>query len=130
MTISVIVRELNEGVKRIYLEMQSMGLPEPEFIETEQNFKVTLRNNIAERMSHISPESEVKSAEKSAGKKQKTAEKIKDLMRQSPEITTIELAEHLGITQSGIEKQISKMKKSGDITRKGGDKGGNWIVLK
>ena len=125
-----IVKELNEGVKRIYLEMQSMGLPEPEFVETEQNFKVILRNNLAERMAQASPESEVKSVEKSAEKKQKSAEKIKVLMRQSPEITTIELAEHLGITQSGIEKQISKMKKAGDIIREGGDKGGKWVVLK
>ena len=63
-------------------------------------------------------------------KKQKSAEKIKVLMRQFPEITTLELAEHLGITQSGIEKQISKMKKSAEIIRQGGDKGGKWIVLK
>lgn len=81
-------------------------------------------------MSQVSPESEVKSVEKSAEKKLKSAEKIKVLMRQSPEITTSELAEYLGITQSGIEKQISKMKRSGDITREGGDKGGKWIVLK
>ena len=49
-------------------------------------------------------------------------------MRQSPEITTIELAEHLGITQSGIEKQISKMRKAGDIIREGDVL--NWVKNK
>ena len=125
-----IVRELNEGVKRIYHEMQSMGLPAPEFVETEHNFKVILRNNIASRISHPSSESVEKSAEKSAEKKLKTAEKINLLMSHNPTITTLELSVEIGITESGVEKQIKKLKDAGDICRDGGDNGGKWIVLK
>lgn len=131
-----IVRELNEGVKRIYLEMQEAGLPAPEFIETEQNFKVILRNNLTERMAQSSAEDtdkkgEGKSKEKGKEKsKEKSKEKIKRLMIENPSITIAELSEAVGLSVGGIEKQIRNMKKLEEITRDGGDKGGKWIILK
>lgn len=44
------VRELNEGVKKIYSDMAAAGLPAPEFVETPNTVKLILRNNIDERM--------------------------------------------------------------------------------
>jgi len=46
------VRELNEGVKKIYSDMIDAGLPEPEYIETPNTVKLILRNNIDERTAH------------------------------------------------------------------------------
>lgn len=46
------VRELNEGVKKIYSDMADAGLPAPEYIETPNTVKLVLRNNIDERMAH------------------------------------------------------------------------------
>ena len=46
------VRELNEGVKKIYSDMAEAGLPEPEYIETPNTVRLILRNNIDERMAH------------------------------------------------------------------------------
>lgn len=46
------VRELNEGVKKIYSDMADAGLPAPEFIETPNTVKLILRNNIDERTAH------------------------------------------------------------------------------
>ena len=46
------VRELNEGVKKIYSDMVEAGLPAPEFIETPNTVKLILRNNIDERTAH------------------------------------------------------------------------------
>lgn len=43
------VRELNEGVPRIYDEMKGFSLDEPTFIETPGYFKLVLRNNIEAR---------------------------------------------------------------------------------
>lgn len=120
--------------------MQEAGLPAPEFIETEQNFKVILRNNIEERMAQASAEdtdrkSEGKSKEKGKEKgkeksKEKSKEKIKRLMIENPSITIAELSEAVGLSVGGIEKQIRNMKKLEEITRDGGDKGGKWIILK
>lgn len=38
------------------------------------------------------------------------------------------LAEEIGISQKGVEKQITKLKKDGILRRIGPDKGGKWEV--
>lgn len=43
------VRELNEGVKRIYSDMNSFFLDDPLYEETEHNLKLVLKNNIVMR---------------------------------------------------------------------------------
>lgn len=39
-----LVRELNEGVPRIFEEMKAAGLPEPKIVETTANVTVVLYN--------------------------------------------------------------------------------------
>ena len=39
------------------------------------------------------------------------------------------LADAIGITAKGVEKQLAKLKAEGLIRRDGPDKGGEWIVL-
>lgn len=56
------VRELNEGVKKIYSDMAAAGLPAPEYIETPNTVRLILRNNIDERTAHRNrPSSDVAS---------------------------------------------------------------------
>lgn len=43
------VKELNEGVKRIYSDMKEFFLDEPEYSEPEYSVKLTLKNNIVMR---------------------------------------------------------------------------------
>ena len=43
------VRELNEGVKRIYADMESLFLDDPVYSESEQSVKLILKNNIVMR---------------------------------------------------------------------------------
>ena len=43
------VRELNEGVKRIYTDMESFFLDPPVYSEPEQTVKLILKNNIVMR---------------------------------------------------------------------------------
>lgn len=43
------VRELNEGVKRIYSDMKAFFLDEPTYTEPEQSVKLVLKNNIVMR---------------------------------------------------------------------------------
>ncbi len=43
------VREMNEGVKRIYSEMESAFLHEPKFSESGNKVVLTLENNIVSR---------------------------------------------------------------------------------
>lgn len=50
------------------------------------------------------------------------------LLAENPRLTRIELAEKIGITESGVKKIITKMKAAGWIERKGSNKSGYWVV--
>lgn len=55
-----IVKELNEGIKRIYSDMENFFIEAPEYSEPSgQMVKLVLRNNIIAR-----PERQIESAEK------------------------------------------------------------------
>ena len=49
-------------------------------------------------------------------------------MRKNPSITIAELVSELGMSRSGISKQIAKLKADGVIEREGSDKKGYWVV--
>jgi ATP-dependent DNA helicase RecG len=62
--------------------------------------------------------------------REKTREKIFNAIRESPNITTSELAEKLTITIKGGEWQLKNLREQGFIRRVGPDKGGHWEILK
>ena len=62
-------------------------------------------------------------------KKQKSREKILQLLRDHPNYSARKLAEIIGITPKAIEKHLAKLKAAGLIRREDPDKGGSWTVL-
>ena len=62
-------------------------------------------------------------------KKQKSREKILDLLKVHPKYSARKLAEAIGITDKAVEKHLTKLKAEGLIRREGPDKGGKWFVL-
>ena len=68
-----------------------------------------------------------KSKEKGKGK---SKEKILALLRRNPKLTTDGLRVETGLSRSGVEKNIRALKASGALRRIGGDKGGEWEVVK
>ncbi len=66
---------------------------------------------------------------KGGEKKQKSREKILQLLKARPVYSAKKLADAIGITEKGVEKQLAKLKAEGLIRRDGPDKGGEWIVL-
>ena len=62
-------------------------------------------------------------------KKLKSREKILALLRDHPEYSARKLAEAIGRTPKAVEKQLSNLKATGVIKRKGPDKGGRWVIL-
>lgn len=109
-----LVRELNEGVPRIFEEMKTAGLPEPKIVETTTNVTVVLYNG--------------KTAANNAQTTEKTTEKIIRILKERPYATAGQLAEELGLTIDGVDYNIRKLKKQGRIVRIGGDKGGHWEI--
>lgn len=54
---------------------------------------------------------------------------ILQLLREHPYMTTAKLAEAIGISAKGIEKQLRLLKEAGSLERIGPDKGGYWHVI-
>ncbi|MBQ1209842.1 MAG: HTH domain-containing protein [Bacteroidales bacterium] len=61
--------------------------------------------------------------------KAKREKDIFDMMRQNPNISIAELAQSLGVTKRTIARDIAHLQKSNRLTRRGGDKGGKWVIL-
>lgn len=60
---------------------------------------------------------------------QKNSQKIVDLIKERPEITTTEMAEHIGISRRSIVNITNKLQEEGIIRRVGPNKGGHWEVI-
>jgi len=60
---------------------------------------------------------------------QKTSQKIIDLIKEDPYISTTKMAEIIGVDRRNIARNIKKLKEQGAVRRVGLDKGGFWEVL-
>lgn len=96
-----LVRELNEGVPRIFEEMKAAGLPEPKIVETTANVTVVLYNG----------KTAANNAQTTESTTQKTTEKIIRILKERPYATAGQLAEELGLTIDGVDYNIRKLKK-------------------
>jgi len=110
------VDELGSGVRNIF-KYGSLYTPntKPVFIE-DDIFKAI-----------IPLEKIIKSSK--AKRKNKTTLRIIAFIGNNPTITTKELASKIGITEKGIQWQLSKLKKEKILKRKGSDKVGHWELL-
>ena len=121
-----LVRELNEGVPRVFSVMKDAGLPEPEIIETAANVTVVLRNG---KTAADDPQTTEKNPITTENATEKTTEKIIRILKERPYATAGQIAEELGLTIDGVDYNIRKLKKNGLIVRIGGDKGGHWEIV-
>ena len=60
---------------------------------------------------------------------QKSTQKIIELIKDNPQITTQEMAEAIGIIRRTVAKHIKSLQEKGIIKRVGPDKGGHWEVV-
>ena len=53
---------------------------------------------------------------------------IKDIMREDPTASAAAIAARIGLSESGVQYHIKKMKASGEVKHLGADFGGQWKV--
>lgn len=87
----------------------------------------TLSRDIQSYLQSVQEKGEEKTS-KSREKKTRSRDKILTLLLAHPEYSAAKLATEIGITEKGIEKQLSKLKADGCLLREGPDKGGRWVV--
>ena len=56
--------------------------------------------------------------------------KVLLLLNEKPSLSASEIAEHIGISKRGVEKQLKKFRDLGIITRQGSNKNGLWVINK
>ena len=83
--------------------------------KTERMFTVVFHRIIAE-----------KTVEKTVEKSSR--ERIIDLIKDNPSITTKELANSIGVSNKAVGYHINVLQKEGILTREGSKKSGRWIV--
>lgn len=115
------VRELNEGVKRIYEEMESFDLGAPEYSEPDKQFLLLrLKNNIFVRRNREQVLNYSKKAE--AGELSSLEIEILSLLVNKDKITTKEVAHSLEKSTSYCSKLLKKMTDKGLLVWNGSAK--------
>lgn len=87
-----------------------------------------LRHDIDAYLESVSDEKGGEKTTKSREKKQKSREKILELLSGDGSLSAAALAARIGITQKAVEKHLAHLKAEGRLRRVGPDKGGHWIV--
>ncbi len=119
------IEQVGTGTNDVIDRCVELGLRKPEFRQDE-DFMVTLWRRTETEIDQSDSESKEKSKEKS---KENTLDKVYRLISENPKITTVELAELCGVGENSIYKTVRKLRESGRIVRKGGDKGGEWEII-
>ena len=107
----------------------------PTFFSDESDFNVTFWNlNYGVTLGsneESNGESSGEVAEKSngIGNLNKTEKQIVTIIAENGNITQKDLAIQIGMSEGGVRKAMTKLKKAGIITREGSTKSGSWKVV-
>ena len=120
----------NRGINMIQDELIANGNGKAEFsfrLITAFEAKVALA--VKEDAVIDKQGSSIKSIQESIQNLGQTDGEIVRKIKDAPNITTLQLAERIGMSRIGIQKAITRLKAKGIIRRVGPDKGGHWEVL-
>ena len=121
------VKEFDEGFDRICREQEANGANVPSFRTDEFILKITVPK-VAEKVT-VNVTEKVNTTENVTDASQKTSQKIIDLIKEDPYISTTKMAEIIGVDRRNIARNIKKLKEQGAVRRVGPDKGGFWEVI-
>jgi len=109
------VKEFGEGVDRMFIEMEAMGLPEPKYQEVAFMTKVTVKNR-AETYEPINLSD--------------TEQIIMNAITRNPKISKPKISKEYNISEATVKRTIAALKKRGLIKRVGSNKGRYWKIIK
>lgn len=120
-----IIEKWGSGIPRILRECSEYGLPEPEFIDFDGDFRVNMYRQLLEKdWSHTD---DAKHDTNDTISKNDT--KILNLIRENPSITQAELKEKLQVSIVTVKRLMADLQKRGLIERQGSSRKGKWIII-
>ncbi len=133
-----LVEAWGTGLQRIQNAAKEYELPEPEFIEMPESFRVNLYRNLlpvhgigqasAEHRQNIGGESAERRSDDGV-ELNATQRRIVEMLSVDSGMTGAALAEQIGISKRNIETNIKKLKELGILIRHGSSKSGYWEVV-
>lgn len=148
------VRELNEGVDKIFQEMDEAGLPAPEY-ENDNDYylKLVLKNNLTQRVPRLRDDraanvgnnvsnvgnydgNNVGNPAANVGNNvgntkiqlNETEEKVLELVIEDQSLSAQRISEILGVGKRQTERTLKSLREKGLIFREGGTRG-FWKIL-
>ena len=105
------------------LEQEANGATVPSFRTDEFILKITVPK-VAEKVT-VNVTEKVNATENVID----ASQKIIDLIKEDPYISTSKMAEIIGVDRRNIARNIKKLQEQGVVRRVGPDKGGFWEVI-
>ena len=120
-----IIEKWGSGIPRILRECSEYGLPEPEFIDFDGDFRVNMYRQLPEKdWSHTD---DTKHDTNDTISENDT--KVLNLIRENPSITQAELREKLQVSIVTVKRLMADLQKRGLIERQGSSRKGKWIII-
>lgn len=130
-----IIEKWGTGIPRLFEACKEHGLPEPELIDFDGDFRVNMyrqrnTNTETDRETSANTETNTKTNTEISDTGTETVERILRIMREQPSITVKSIAQQLALSVSGVRYHINKLKKDGTVEHTGSSKKGTWLIHK
>ena len=120
-----IIEKWGSGIPRILRECSEYGLPEPEIIDFDGDFRVNMYRQLPEKdWSHTN---DTKTDTNDTISENDT--KVLNLIKENPSITQAELKEKLQVSIVTVKRLMANLQKRGLIERQGSSRKGKWIII-
>ena len=114
------VQEFGEGVDRLFREMESAGLPEPEY-HCDSFILSAIIKNAAKTNDSVND-----SVNESVNKNEL---KVYELLKKNPSYTREDIKSIIGVSVSTVDRALRGLNNKGKIKRVGSDKTGHWEII-
>ena len=126
-----LIEAWGNGLKSIARRAKEYHLPQPEFIEMPETFRVNLYRNATSVMtSNVGNATSVMTSNVGEKELNETQKKILSLLSLNPSSSSADIAKQIGVSKRSIERNINSLKAFGVLLRHGNTKNSTWEVVK
>ena len=130
-----IIEKWGSGIPRIIRECQEYGIPEPELIDFDGDFRINMyrqpsliqAGTIGTNSGTIGTNSDTIGTIIGI-KVTSPEERVLTIMKQNARVTQKELQKELGVSLRTVKRMIAELQDKGYIVRRGNNRSGEWIV--
>ena len=124
-----IIEKWGTGIPRIISECKEYGLPEPQLIDCDGDFRVNLFRRIENTDVKTTTQSPTQTTQMEAFELSVNDKNLLRIIEANPALTQKELAVELEWTVDRVKYYLNKMKKRNMIKRIGTSHNGYWDIL-